>query len=61
MLLATVAAFEKFRATRRVVSPASEGTSNCLMTASTAAKFSEELAVMISALEWGSLVMRTLP
>src|SRR6266850_6545702 len=61
MLLATVVAFANFNPMRKVESPASDGTSNCLITASTAAMFSSELEVRISELECGSLVMRTLP
>ena len=51
----------KLSPTRRVVSPACEATSNCLMTSSTAARCSWEFAVTMSELEYGSLVMRTLP
>src|SRR3984893_19343697 len=47
MLLATIGASAKRRPTRNVLSPASEGTSNCFKISSTALRFSSELAVTI--------------
>ena len=61
MLLATSAALANFKPMCSVLSAASGGRSNWLMISSTAARFSFEFAVTMSAFEFGSLVMRTLP
>ena len=60
-LLATVSALAYFNPMRKVLSPACEGWSSCLRTFSITARFSFELDVTMIALEYGSLVMRTLP
>ena len=61
VLLATVVARANFKVTRMVVSPACEGESSSLRTASTASSPSGEFEVTMSEFEYGSLVMRTLP